>query len=69
MREWVWVLHGFDRDSGKYRERHRLFELSDDDAAYYVGLPDLGARIFMTLPKIPSPNSRTDSAWNSRLRK
>ncbi|GAA1081179.1 hypothetical protein GCM10009642_18710 [Nocardiopsis metallicus] len=40
--EWVWVLHGFDRESGKYRVRHRLTGISDSEVARYLGLEDLG---------------------------
>lgn len=42
MAQWVWVLEEFDRVSGKFRSRHRLADLSDEEARLLVGLAELG---------------------------
>ncbi|MFF3432025.1 colicin E3/pyocin S6 family cytotoxin [Streptomyces sp. NPDC002602] len=38
-----WVIEEFERDSGTFRRRHGLAELSDDDARSLLGLADLGS--------------------------
>ncbi len=42
MGAWVWILEGFDRESGGFRERHELPELSDLDAMHLLGSEELG---------------------------
>jgi hypothetical protein len=50
MAQPVWILEEFDLASGKLRSRHRLADLSDEEARSLVGLAELGDGDLYDLP-------------------
>jgi hypothetical protein len=64
MAQWVWVLEEFDRVSGKFRSRHRLADLSDEEARLLVGLADLGEGDLFDLPSASLAELSPDMVWS-----
>lgn len=50
MAHWVWLLEEFDRASGKFRSRHRLADLSDEEARSLVAPAELGNADLFDVP-------------------
>ena len=50
MPHWVWLLEEFDRASGKFRSRHKLANLSDEQARSLIAPAELGNADLFDVP-------------------